>query len=636
MKPPNIKTPALRQYAPPDRIWGVPIPRYGAMARNIAPLPDVQEQSRGSSNGSPNKRPGSAPKLTPLDRSAVIDDHQQSTPPPTDSEDAAQCSSAQQVTFADDCAVHESNFDALDSSAARPRVDVSHNKFVSKSGAKAESSPTAAAQSLAYQVFMESPAELRAKAANQKKKVHGNYSHLPPALPVLNPFKVIAHPVELGEARKIKQLFAEINATAGQTVPGRGHTQGAKKATNIRGLALRSKGQADDTSIAIADIPTFMDKMGEPLSKEDIKAALDDLKVIDADGDGQIECDQMIRFWPQLQQRFALTLAQEMPLKIVEAMNKVRADPPAYARKLRQMRPYFTGKSYRLPGDTVPTLTSEGWTAVQAAIDRLNQTPPMPPLQISNGLMRAAELHAVDLGSRGLASHVGSDGNGPLERVALCGQWLFDGRGEEASDDKLAENLSFGGRSADEHVYITIVDDGVRSRQHRNNVIDPQLQWVGVAVARHTSSGTVCVSNFAHDFVDKEERDLPPRPLRPKASGPAASYPETQAAKKLQTAYKRRLAVKLRKAIIQDEELIAAGLVTCLQAGYPHPVSHEFRQALYKLPWKLQQCGKKALQHKRCTVRITLARDFVQIKCWGGGLDAVLTENTNAPSNGRR
>ena len=48
------------------------------------------------------------------------------------------------------------------------------------------------------------------RAANQKKKVHGNYSHLPPALPVLNPFKVIAHPVELGEARKIKQLFAEV------------------------------------------------------------------------------------------------------------------------------------------------------------------------------------------------------------------------------------------------------------------------------------------------------------------------------------------------------------------------------------------------------------------------------------------
>ena len=70
-------------------------------------------------------------------------------------------------------------------------------------------------------------------------------------------------------------------------------------------------------------------------------------------------------------------------VQIVEAMNKVRADPPAYARKLRQMRPYFTGKSYRLPGDTVPTLTSEGWTAVQAAIDRLNQTPPMPPLQVS-------------------------------------------------------------------------------------------------------------------------------------------------------------------------------------------------------------------------------------------------------------
>ena len=47
-----------------------------------------------------------------------------------------------------------------------------------------------------------------------------------------------------------------------------------------------------------------------------LQAALDDLKVIDADGDGQIECDQMIRFWPQLQQRFALTLAQEMPLKV--------------------------------------------------------------------------------------------------------------------------------------------------------------------------------------------------------------------------------------------------------------------------------------------------------------------------------
>lgn len=148
-------------------------------------------------------------------------------------------------------------------------------------------------------------------------------------------------------------------------------------------------------------------------------------------------------------------------------------------------------------------------------------------------------------------------------------------------------------------------------------------------MSSHTGFGTVCVVDYAHDWADKAEHEMPPRPLRATAPGALPSRVETEAATKVQAWYKRRIAMKLRKSLIEDERIIAEGTGTVLQGGHPYPVTFEFRQAMFKVPWKLQQYGNRALINKRTTVRLTLTNDWVQLKTWGGGMDMIMTEPLN-------
>mmetsp|Transcript_78170 Transcript_78170/g.137986 ORF Transcript_78170/g.137986 Transcript_78170/m.137986 type:complete len:657 (-) Transcript_78170:97-2067(-) len=486
----------------------------------------------------------------------------------------------------------------------------------------------------AYDMFKETPQQAKERAAAQRAKVYKAGVNLPPALPSLNPFKPLEHPVELGMQRRMATIFADINAANVDRAKKYGPKSTSARrivsarVTNIRGAMLQSKGKADDTTIPIEDVPDFIERMGEPFSPDDIQMALAEIEGLDQDGDGQIELGQMVKSWPALKRRLENRLANEMPEQVIAALNEVRRDPQAYAEKLKKRHQYFVGKRYQLPGDREPTLTSEGWIGVQSLINDLMATPPMAPLQNAYGLCRAAEFHACDAGRHSLISHVGSNNHNPIQRVERFGHWLFENEGGGAADDKMAENMTFGGRSVDQHVYVNLVDDGLRSRQHRKNILDRNMTYVGVGLATHKALGTVCVINFSHDWQDKDERDMPPRPLRTTNPDAVPNYLETQAAKKLQAAYKRRLAMKIRKGMIEDEALVQAGLATVLQAGYPFPISFEFRQAMFKAPWKVQEYGNRALLNKRTTVRLTLQADSITMKSWGGGMDAIIVAPT--------
>ena len=61
-------------------------------------------------------------------------------------------------------------------------------------------------------------------------------------------------------------------------------------------------------------------------------------------------------------------------------------------------------------------------------------------------------------------------------------------------------NSPAGSRSVEQHLYVNLVDDAVRSRQHRKNILDPHMTYVGVGLAIHKALGTVCVMNFSHDW----------------------------------------------------------------------------------------------------------------------------------------
>ena len=60
---------------------------------------------------------------------------------------------------------------------------------------------------------------------------------------------------------------------------------------------------------------------------------------------------------------------------------------------------------------------------------------------------------------------------------------------------KAGENISYG--SAGLQVVIDlIVDDGVPSRGHRKNILDPGFHDVGIAIGPHLRYGTMCVMDL--------------------------------------------------------------------------------------------------------------------------------------------
>jgi len=176
---------------------------------------------------------------------------------------------------------------------------------------------------------------------------------------------------------------------------------------------------------------------------------------------------------------------------VVEEMSDARVTPLAYARHLRELRPYFEGTLWRLPGK-VPLRTQEGVAALDEAIRFLETTRPVGPLRFNPGLAKAARLHARYLGSHGLLSHQGADGSGPAARLDRLGRW----------NAIVAENISTGEEDARMVVIQLLVDDGVAGRGHRRNLFNPDLHQAGAGSAPHTEYGTVCVIDYADGFVE--------------------------------------------------------------------------------------------------------------------------------------
>ena len=118
---------------------------------------------------------------------------------------------------------------------------------------------------------------------------------------------------------------------------------------------------------------------------------------------------------------------------VVQEMSDVRVRPKAYAKYLRELRPYFEGTLWKRP-NRVPLRTEEGVAALDEAIAFLESARSVGPLRFNEGLARAARLHAQDIGPRGSIEHVGSDGARLSDRLNRLGRW----------QGLVAENISTG------------------------------------------------------------------------------------------------------------------------------------------------------------------------------------------------
>ncbi|HKE20626.1 MAG TPA: CAP domain-containing protein [Kofleriaceae bacterium] len=175
---------------------------------------------------------------------------------------------------------------------------------------------------------------------------------------------------------------------------------------------------------------------------------------------------------------------------VAATIDRLRRDPTGFAAALAQYRRYYVDTYIYLPGLDAPIQTAEGVRAVDEAIAAARRARPRPSLRISPGLSRAARAHAFEIGRAGSVDHNGRDGSEPLQRMERHGRVT----------GLSGENIGTGWGDSAVMVMSLFVDDGIRGRGHRVNLLELGYHVVGVGCGPHSRFGTVCVLDFADEF----------------------------------------------------------------------------------------------------------------------------------------
>lgn len=190
-------------------------------------------------------------------------------------------------------------------------------------------------------------------------------------------------------------------------------------------------------------------------------------------------------------------LSQEENLVIVE-LCKARTDPSRYATEYIEPRVawFLLNEPYTMQEEDGRLLmTNEGKAAVIECVKAMKKTPAMGVVRASEGISKAARDHARDMELRNFFDHDGSDGADPFVRMNRYGV-----RGGYAG-----ENISAGKSTAREIVIQLLVDDGVASRGHRENILTPVFTRVGVAIAPHKQWSWTATIDFAELYTEKNK-----------------------------------------------------------------------------------------------------------------------------------
>ena len=181
----------------------------------------------------------------------------------------------------------------------------------------------------------------------------------------------------------------------------------------------------------------------------------------------------------------------EIEKEVILEINKLRSDPARYAEEyIAPLAKKFDRKVLHYPGDN-PLLTNEGVSAVHECVRVLKRQQPLPLIYPSPGLTKAARDHVKDQSKTGRTGHTGGDRSSMRNRVERYGQW----------QSTIAENIAYGAKTARQIVVYLLIDDGVRDRGHRKNMLNPGFRMVGVATGTHPEYGIMSVMNFAGGFI---------------------------------------------------------------------------------------------------------------------------------------
>jgi len=180
---------------------------------------------------------------------------------------------------------------------------------------------------------------------------------------------------------------------------------------------------------------------------------------------------------------------------VINEINTVRTDPKKYIGYLEEYEKFLRGKIVYLPG-TVPLETTEGSEAIKDAIKDLKKVSKLEPLNISYGLSKAANLQLKDLMQDLALGHTGKYGSTLTQRVAKFGR----------IGNRYAENIAYQSDTARDFVLTMIIDDGLKSRTHRKNILSRNFKLIGVAFGKGKNDMGLCVVVFADIFTETTQK----------------------------------------------------------------------------------------------------------------------------------
>lgn len=177
-----------------------------------------------------------------------------------------------------------------------------------------------------------------------------------------------------------------------------------------------------------------------------------------------------------------------------EAVNNFRRNPQSIIPNLQALLPMFRNNIlYR--EDDLPIQTSEGEAAVSEAIEALTNAKPLPEFILDENISNAARSHCIDIGKKGYVSHEGTDGSTVSDRIERFCEW----------EGSCGENIDLGSKRGLNCLLSFIIDDGVKSRSHRKNLLNEKCRILGIAMGPHREYEVILVVNFVHNLREKNK-----------------------------------------------------------------------------------------------------------------------------------
>lgn len=183
--------------------------------------------------------------------------------------------------------------------------------------------------------------------------------------------------------------------------------------------------------------------------------------------------------------------------ELVSEINQLRAKPWTFGHHISGYQALLRGDVLELPGRK-PFLLFEGSNVLRIAKDNIAKRHATRPLLRSGPLNAIARAHLRDLLLDPKIGHRGRDGADFKTRIKRFANPI----------GPVSENITYSDITPRQAVLTMLIDDGVESRMHRENLLHPDFGLIGTACGMDESGKSICVFEFAVELATSKPRLL--------------------------------------------------------------------------------------------------------------------------------